>query len=101
MADQILADLMHPFGDFRDKEDIQRNPDFKEDQEKYFMIAGPTPNRLSPTDLFYCLVDETQRSFRAGMIVQATIVRNNAPTKILCRLENGLDACVHNYDADE
>jgi len=49
------------------------------------------------------------------MIVQATIVRNrkwdaasqtffehyNAPGKLLCRLDNGLDAYIHEHDADE
>jgi hypothetical protein len=65
---QTIDDLMQPFMDFREREEIVRSPDVKDDHEKYNIIAGPTPSRLSSKELFYCLVDETERTFRAGMI---------------------------------
>mgnify|MGYP003944252935 CR=1 FL=1 len=97
---QTIDDLCQPFMDFRERGEIIRSPDAKDDHEKYNIIVGPTPCRLTSKELFYCLVDETERTFRAGMIVQATVIRSNGPGKLLCRLDNGLDASVHENDAD-
>lgn len=80
--DQIIEDLMHPFMDFREDKQI---------------IRTPNEQRFSSRDLFYSLIDETERTFKAGMIVSATVLRifdsnGTLPARILCRLENGLDA---------
>lgn len=88
--DQIIDDLMHPFMDFREDKQILRTPD---------------EQRFSSRELFYSLIDETERTFRAGMIVSATVVKiydsnGSLPPRILCRLENGLDASIGEQDAD-
>ena len=82
----FIYDLMHPFTDPREDKSVIRTPD---DFEQKF------PNK----ELFYCLIDETERSFKEGMIVSATVSRvvegrENMQARILCRLENGLDANV-------
>ena len=55
-------------------------------------------------ELFYYLIDETERTFRNGFIVSASVVRvydrPGAPMRILCRLENGLEASINENDAD-
>tara|TARA_B110000305_G_C18822610_1_gene352079 strand:+ start:24 stop:260 length:237 start_codon:yes stop_codon:yes gene_type:complete len=53
----------------------------------------------------YSLIDETERTFKQGMIVSATVVRtfenkDQQQVKFLCRLENGLDAIIFENDAD-
>lgn len=60
--------------------------------------------------MFYSLIDETQRTFKRGMIVSATVVRvfegsnpnadRKMDSRILCRLENGLDANIYERDTD-
>jgi len=55
--------------------------------------------------LFYCLIDETERTFKPGIIVSATVSRvfdanGDKPARVLCRLENGLDANINENDAD-
>jgi hypothetical protein len=88
--DQLIDDLMHPFMDFREDKQIVRTPD---------------EQRFASRELFYSLIDETERTFRAGMIVSATVARvydsnGSLPARILCRLENGLDASIGEQDAD-
>ena len=88
--DQIIEDLMHPFMDFREDKTIVRTPN---DQ------------KFTSKELFYNLVDESERTFKAGMIVSATVLRiydarENAGARILCKLENGLDANIGDQDAD-
>ena len=88
--DQILEDLIHPFMDPREDKQIVRT-----------FIDQKFPNE----ELFYCLIDETKRTFKEGMIVSATVFRvyesnDNMPARILCRLENGLDANINENDAD-
>lgn len=89
LLDQLIEDLMHPFMDFREDKLIARTPNDQKFPKK---------------DLFYCLIDETERTFRAGMIVSATVMRiyegNGKPARILCKLENGLDASIAENDAD-
>jgi hypothetical protein len=56
-------------------------------------------------ELFYCLIDENERTFKAGLIVSATVYRvfesnGDKPARVLCRLENGLDANIGEQDAD-
>lgn len=53
----------------------------------------------------YCLIDETERTFKQGMIVSATVVhifdkKDQQQVKFLCRLENGLDAIIFENEAD-
>jgi hypothetical protein len=50
----ILQDLLNPFKDPREHEDRLRTP-------------GNT--HFSSTDLFYCLIGETERTFKVGNIV--------------------------------
>lgn len=82
--DQIVEDLMYPFMDFREDKQI---------------VRMPNEQRFSNKELFYSLIDETERTFRAGMIVSATVIRiqdsnGQLPTRIKCRLENGLEAFI-------
>lgn len=61
--------------------------------------------KFSSIELFYCLIDENERTFKKGMIVSATVARiynksGNFPARILCRLDNGLDANIYEYDID-
>lgn len=58
--DQIIEDLMYPFMDFREDKQIVRTS---------------LEQRFSTKELFYSLIDETERTFRAGMIVSATVLR--------------------------
>lgn len=51
------------------------------------------------------MIDESERTLKAGMIVSATVMRiydsrENAGARILCKLENGLDANIGEQDAD-
>ncbi len=51
------------------------------------------------------LIDETERTFKTGMIVSATVFRvydsnGDKPARIVCRLENGIDANIGENDAD-
>ena len=50
---------------------------------------------LSITDerLFYLLIDESKRTFKRGLVVTAT-VSNVLESKVICRLENGLNATI-------
>lgn len=56
-------------------------------------------------ELFYCLIDENDRTFKKGIIVSATVARiykksGNLPARILCRLDNWLDANIHENDIE-
>ena len=80
----VIDDLIHPFKDFREDKVYARTID---DQ------------KFSNQELFYYLIDETDRTFKRGMIVSATVVKvvksnGHNPQKIVCRLENGLDAVI-------
>jgi len=51
------------------------------------------------------LIDENERTFKKGIIVSATVARiynksGNFPARILCRLDNGLDANIHENDIE-
>lgn len=64
-----------------------------------------TDQQLSSLELFYCLIDETEQTFKQGMIVSATVIKvyqpnDQMPARIQCRLENGLDANINQNDAD-
>ena len=55
-----------------------------------------SPNNLIKNeDLFYLLIDETERTFKLGQIVTATVTRVIGDIKIICRLENSLNAVIN------
>jgi len=88
--EQIIQDFKFPFKDPREDKNIVR--DFRDP-------------KFSKTELFYSLIDESERTFKNGMIVPATVIRiydkaGQAPARILCRLENGLDANIYENDGD-
>lgn len=58
--DQIIEDLMHPFVDPREDRTIVRT------------CSDP---KFTNEELFYCLIDESERTFKRGIIVSATVVR--------------------------
>jgi len=67
----------------------------------------PTSLGLTPKDLFYMLIDETDRTFKWGMIVTAQVSKvfegrdaSGQGGFILCKLDNGLDAKVEKGDLD-
>lgn len=59
-TEQIINDFMHPFKDPREDKDF---------------IRDITDNRFSINELMYSLIDESERTFKSGMIVSATVVR--------------------------
>lgn len=88
--DQIIEDLIYPFMDPREDKQVVRTP---------------IDQKFNSKDLFYNLINESERSFKQGMIVSATVFRvydqnGDKPARILCRLENGLDANINENDAD-
>lgn len=90
--DMIIEDLMHPFRDPRENTENIRT-------------LATIDSKFSNRELFYCLIDESERSFKEGMIVSATVTRvydaqGEKPARVLCRLENGLDANIGEQDAD-
>ena len=82
---QLLNDLKYPFADPRENQDIVRDIDHV---------------RFSNKELFHCLIDENERTFREGIIVSATVVRifesiDSKTGRLACRLENGVDANIY------
>lgn len=61
-----------------------------------------TPTRMQITNdqLFYMLLDESERTFRKGIIVTATVVKVT-DNIVLCKLDNGLDAVIKKEDLDK
>ena len=54
-------------------------------------------------ELFYCLIDETPRTFKEGMVVSATVSRvftGEKGSRVACRLENGMDGNVREENCD-
>ena len=81
LIDFILQELRNPFGD-------PRKP-----------RSADEPH-INNQRLFYLLIDETQRTFKKGLIVTATVVRE-FESLAMCRLENGLKAIVHSSNCRE
>ena len=46
------------------------------------------------------LIDETERTFKRGMIVTATVVKVFNEQWVLCKLDNGLDATMNKNDLE-
>lgn len=59
-VDVIIREFLSPFKDPREDKEIARRLD---------------ENQFSSTELFYCLIDETEQTFKRGMVVSATIIR--------------------------
>ena len=51
-------------------------------------------NLIDSKTLFYLLIDETERTFKVGQIVTATVTKVIGDVKVICRLENGLTAVI-------
>jgi len=88
----IIEDLMHPFRDPREHISVIRNI---ENQDQKF----------TSKELLYCMINESERTFREGFIVQATVIRvfdsnGDKGSRIFCKLPNGLDANILDHDAD-
>jgi hypothetical protein len=71
--------------------------DPREDKSIVRSIDDP---KFSNKELFYSLIDESDRTFKEGVIVSATVLRvyeatGSLPPRIMCRLENGLDATIN------
>lgn len=82
---------------------------FTDPREKQLVVRTPQDQKFKNEELFYCLIDETTRSFKRGMITSATVIRvfearpdsdTNFGARILCKLENGLDANIFEKDTD-
>jgi hypothetical protein len=61
--------------------------------------------KFTNKQLFYSLIDESERTFKTGIIVQAVVQKvfdanGDKPPRIVCKLENGLDANISENDAD-
>lgn len=96
MIDYVLAEFKAPFQD-------PRTP------RTSLSIAAaatqpPSNQGISNSQLFYMLIDETERTFRQGMIVTASVTRvldardSQKAGFFLCRLDNGLEARVDSGD---
>ena len=77
--------------------------DFREAQG---VVRSPKNVGYPLKEQFYNMINESDRTFKSGIIVQATVVKkydafgSNSQARLLCRLENGLDANVHENDTD-
>lgn len=78
IIDLIIEELQHPFKDPR-------------------TYRTPSKNNITNERLFYWLIDESERTFKRGIIVTATVVRV-LDEKVLCKLENGLDGIIAKND---
>ncbi len=78
IIEQIISEFNNPFKDPR--------------QARIPGIPNKSPS-ISNERLFYLLIDETPRTFKKGLIVTATVTKV-LDTKVICRLENGLNAII-------
>lgn len=78
IIDLIIEELEHPFKDPR-------------------AFRTPSKSNVPNEKLFYLLIDESERTFKRGIIVTATVVRV-LDEKVLCKLENGLDGVIAKSD---
>jgi len=75
MVDFVLSELRAPFKDPRQKS-----------------------HELVNEELFYLLMNETKQTFFEGMLVSATILKAYMNEKVICKLENGMDAYILKAD---
>ena len=74
IIDKIIKELSSPFGDPRDLRSHQKQ-------------------NMSNERLFYLLIEESNRTFKRGIIVTATVTKV-FDSKAICRLDNGLSAII-------
>lgn len=74
VIEHILREFRNPFEDPRQKRSLS--------------------NKISSEKLLYLLIDETERTFKEGLIVTATVTKV-IESKVICKLENGLIAIVN------
>lgn len=91
-ADLIRSEFENPFKDPREDPAVIRTQHLE--QRSY-------PSK----ELFYDLIDQSERTFKSGMILPATVVKvfndkSGPPYRIQCKLENGLDAIINDNDID-
>ena len=80
LLDYINEEFKHPFRDPRE-------------------YRVPSKLHINKEQLFYMLIDESERTFRKGIIVTATVTK--VMTKFLiCKLDNGVDAKVRDNDIE-
>mmetsp|Transcript_22820 Transcript_22820/g.22056 ORF Transcript_22820/g.22056 Transcript_22820/m.22056 type:complete len:178 (-) Transcript_22820:1560-2093(-) len=72
IIDQIIEEFENPFKDPRE-------------------LRTPGNIQITPQQLLYMMIDESEKTFKKGIIVTATVVRV-LNDKVLCKLDNGLDA---------
>lgn len=77
MVDIIVEEFKHPFKDPRTYRTIDSKPE--------------------PLQLLYWLIDETERTFKPGIIVTATVVKDHE-RKLICKLDNGIDGIIEKDD---
>jgi hypothetical protein len=90
----LIKELHAPFADPR--------------RERYYDTNSKQPNiPISGKELLYMCLDETDRTFRVGMIVTATVTKvfdsrsSSENARAVCRLENGLRATIKENDIVE
>ena len=64
------------------------------------MLRHPEKVNIPNEKLLYLLIDETEMTFRKGMLVTASVSKV-FENKAICRLENGLTAVVLEQDIVE
>ena len=74
ILDLIIEELQNPFKDPRE-------------------YRTPTKQPIGNQQLFYMLIDESDRTFKKGIIVTATAIKV-LDKKVYCKLDNGLDAII-------
>ena len=74
LVEYIVEEFHHPFKDPRH-------------------YRTPNDTQTKNEDLFYMLIDESERTFKKGMIVTATVSKV-FDNMVLCKLDNGLDATI-------
>lgn len=81
LLDYIIEELQHPFKDPRE-------------------YRSPTKLLITNPQLFYMLIDESERTLKRGLIVTATVIRVY-DNMVLCKLDNGLDATIQKADLEK
>lgn len=81
LVEYIIEELSQPFKDPRE-------------------YRTPTKLNITNQQLFYMLIDESERTFKRGIIVTATVSRV-IDAVVFCKLDNGLDASIQKNDLEK
>lgn len=81
LVEYIIEELSAPFKDPRE-------------------YRTPTKLNITNQNLFYMLIDESEKTFKKGMIVTATVSKV-FDNMVLCKLDNGLDATIQKNDLEK